>query len=81
MTPIPAEEEEYEGVEISESVGERESDDAVDILEATELKAESDVGGAGLGQCCVRINTLSLWLFESGRLLRYGGRRCHSTLC
>jgi hypothetical protein len=60
MTPIPAEEEEYEGVEISESVGEGEFDDAADMWETTELKAESDVGGAWLGKCRVGIDTICL---------------------
>jgi hypothetical protein len=46
MTPIPAEEEEYEGVEISKSVGQSDLDDAVDMLEAVELKAEPNVGVA-----------------------------------
>jgi hypothetical protein len=58
MTPIPAEEEEYEGVGISEIVGERDLNNAVDMIEVTELKPELDVGLAGLRKCRVRIYML-----------------------
>ena len=45
-------------MEISESVGEGELNDAVDVLETAELEAELHVGGAGRGKCSVRVDAI-----------------------